>query len=107
MPIIYWTILAVVLYIVFTRTTFGRQVIAVVPTNAPPSFRGQRPYHQAPHLCPDGPAGQHRRGHPDFAYRLDGIMPMPVAGMKWTAISAVIVGGTSMMGGKGSIVAPC
>jgi ribose transport system permease protein len=104
MPIIYWTILAVVLYIVFTRTTFGRQVIAVGSNERATKLSGvsvhtikRRIYALMGLLVSIAAVIQISRiGSMDYANA--------GSGYEMDAISAVIVGGTSMMGGKGSIV---
>lgn len=104
MPIIYWIILAVLLHIVFTRTTFGRQVIAVGSNERATRLSGVN-------------VNNIKRG----VYALMGVLVSISAivqvarigsmdysnagsGYEMDAISAVIVGGTSMSGGRGSIL---
>jgi len=104
MPIIYWAVLAVVLYIVFTRTTFGRQVIAVGSNERATKLSGvnvnaiKRKIYALMGLLVGLAAviQVSRIGSMDYANA--------GSGYEMDAISAVIVGGTSMMGGKGSIV---
>lgn len=104
MPIIYWAVLAVVLYIVFTRTTFGRQVIAVGSNERATKLSGvnvnaikRRIYALMGLLVSIAAVIQVSRiGSMDYANA--------GSGYEMDAISAVIVGGTSMMGGKGSIL---
>lgn len=104
MPIIYWIILAFALYIVSTRTTFGRQVIAVGSNERATRLSGvnvnaikRRIYALMGFLVSISAILQVSRiGSMDYANA--------GSGYEMDAISAVIVGGTSMMGGKGSIV---
>lgn len=104
MPIIYWIILAVILYLVFTRTTFGRQVIAVGSNERATRLSGvnvnaikRRVYMLVGLLVSISAILQVARiGSMDYANA--------GSGYEMDAISAVIVGGTSMAGGKGSIV---
>jgi ribose transport system permease protein len=104
MPIIYWVILAVLLHIVFTRTTFGRQVIAVGSNERATKLSGvnvnkikRRIYALMGLLVSLSAVIQVARiGSMDYANA--------GSGYEMDAISAVIVGGTSMMGGKGTIV---
>ncbi len=104
MPIIYWGILAVVLYIVSTRTTFGRRVIAVGSNERATKLSGinvhkiKRSIYALMGLLVSLSAiiQVSRIGSMDYANA--------GSGYEMDAISAVIVGGTSMMGGKGSII---
>lgn len=104
MPIIYWVVLAVLLYIVFTRTTFGRQVIAVGSNERATKLSGvnvnaikRRIYALMGLLVSLSAVLQVSRiGSMDYANA--------GSGYEMDAISAVIVGGTSMAGGKGSIL---
>lgn len=104
MPIIYWIIIAVVLHIVFTRTTFGRQVIAVGSNERATKLSGvnvstikRRVYVLMGVLVSLSAIIQVSRiGSMDYSNA--------GSGYEMDAISAVIVGGTSMAGGKGSIV---
>ncbi|NLG71042.1 MAG: ABC transporter permease [Chloroflexi bacterium] len=104
MPIIYWIILAVVLHIVFTRTTFGRQVIAVGSNERATRLSGvnvntikRRVYALTGLLVSIAAVVQVARiGAMDYANA--------GSGYEMDAISAVIVGGTSMAGGRGTIM---
>lgn len=104
MPIIYWIVLAVALYIVSTRTTFGRQVIAVGSNERATKLSGinvsavkRRIYALMGLLVSLSAILQVSRiGSMDYANA--------GSGYEMDAISAVIVGGTSMMGGRGTIV---
>lgn len=104
MPIIYWLILAVVLYIVSTRTTFGRQVIAVGSNERAAKLSGvnvhaikRRVYMLMGLLVSISAIIQVSRiGSMDYANA--------GSGYEMDAISAVIVGGTSMSGGRGTIL---
>lgn len=104
MPIIYWIILAVVLYIVSTRTTFGRQAIAIGSNERATKLSGinvnkikRRIYALIGLLVGIAAIVQVSRiGSMDYANA--------GSGYEMDAISAVIVGGTSMSGGKGTIV---
>jgi ribose transport system permease protein len=104
MPIIYWIILAVVLYIVSLRTTFGRRVTAVGSNEKATRLSGVN-------------VNKIKR----WVYTLMGMLVSVAAivqvsrigamdyanagsGYEMDAISSVIVGGTSMSGGKGTII---
>ena len=104
MPIIYWLVLAVALYIVSTRTTFGRQVIAVGSNERATRLSGvnvhtikRRVYALMSLLAGVAAVVQVARiGSMDVANA--------GSGLEMDAISAVIVGGTSMAGGRGTIL---
>jgi ribose transport system permease protein len=104
MPILYWLILAVVLYIVSTRTTFGRQVIAVGSNERATKLSGvnvnsikRKVYVLMGFLVSLSAVIQVSRiGSMDYANA--------GSGYEMDAISAVIVGGTSMAGGKGTVL---
>ena len=104
MPIVYWLILAVVLYIVSKRTTFGRHVYAVGSNVRTARLSGinvnkvkRRIYMLTGALVALAAIIQVSRiGSMDYA--------SAGSGYEMDAIAAVIVGGTSMAGGKGSIV---
>jgi len=104
MPIIYWGVLAFVLYVVSTRTTFGRQVIAVGSNERATKLSGvnvntikRRIYMLMGLLVSLSAIFQVSRiGSMDYANA--------GSGNEMDAISAVIVGGTSMSGGKGTII---
>jgi len=104
MPIIYWVLLAFALYIVSTRTTFGRQVIAVGSNERATRLSGvnvdtvkRRVYALMGLLVSISAIVQVARiGSMDYANA--------GSGYEMDAISAVIVGGTSMAGGRGTII---
>ena len=104
MPIIYWIILAGVLYIVSTRTAFGRQAIAIGSNERATKLSGidvnkikRRIYALIGLLVGIAAIVQVSRiGSMDYANA--------GSGYEMDAISAVIVGGTSMSGGKGTII---
>jgi ribose transport system permease protein len=104
MPIIYWVVLAIVLYVVSTKTTFGRQVIAVGSNERATKLSGinvntikRRVYALTGLLVGIAAVVQVSRiGSMDYANA--------GSGYEMDAISAVIVGGTSMSGGKGTVI---
>ena len=104
MPIIYWIVTAGILYVVFTRTTFGRQAIAIGSNERATRLSGvnvnkikTRIYALMGLLVSLSAILQVARiGSMDYANA--------GSGYEMDAISAVIVGGTSMSGGKGSIL---
>jgi ribose transport system permease protein len=104
MPILYWIILAVVFYIISTKTAFGRQVIAVGSNERASKLSGidihrikRRVYAIMGVLVGVAAVLQVSRiGSMDYANA--------GSGYEMDAISAVIVGGTSMSGGKGTII---
>ena len=104
MPILYWAVLAVVFYIISTRTAFGRQVIAVGSNERASKLSGidinkvkRRVYAIMGLLVSVAAVIQISRiGSMDYANA--------GSGYEMDAISAVIVGGTSMAGGKGTII---
>ena len=104
MPIVYWLILAVALYIISKRTTFGRHVFAVGSNVRTARLSGinvnkvkRRIYMLTGVLVALAAIIQVSRiGSMDYA--------SAGSGYEMDAIAAVIVGGTSMAGGKGSIV---
>ena len=104
LPIIYWLIIVTVMYIIFKKTAFGRQTIAIGSNE------------KAAKLSGINVAGVKLK-----IYALGGIMTAIGAiiyisrigsmdfanagnGYEMDAIAAVVVGGTSMAGGKGSLV---
>lgn len=104
MPIIYWIIIAIVLYYVSKRTTFGRQIIAVGSNERAARLSGVN-------------VNKIKRN----VYALMGVLVAIAAiiqvsrigsmdysnagrGMEMDAIAAAVVGGTNMMGGRGFIL---
>ena len=104
MPILYWLAIAAVLYVVSKRTTFGRHVFAVGSNIRTARLSGinvnkvkRRIYMLTGMLVAIAAIIQVSRiGSMDYA--------SAGSGYGMDAIAAVIVGGTSMSGGKGSIV---
>ena len=104
MPILYWLAIAAVLYVVSKRTTFGRHVLAVGSNIRTARLSGinvnkvkRRIYMLTGMLVAIAAIIQVSRiGSMDYA--------SAGSGYEMDAIAAVIVGGTSMSGGKGSIV---
>ena len=104
MPILYWIILAVLLHVVSTRTKFGRQTIAVGSNERATRLSGvnvnsvkRRIYALMGVLVGFSAILQVSRiGSMDYANA--------GTGYEMDAISAVIVGGTRMSGGKGTII---
>ena len=104
LPIIYWLIIAVVLHIIATRTPFGRQVYAIGSNERTARLSGINVekvkalvYVLSGLLVSVSAIIQVARiGSMDYANA--------GSGYEMDAIAAVVVGGTSMSGGKGSIV---
>lgn len=104
MPILYWLAIAAVLYVVSKRTTFGRHVFAVGSNIRTARLSGinvnkvkRRIYMLTGMLVAIAAIIQVSRiGSMDYA--------SAGSGYEMDAIAAVIGGGTSMSGGKGSIV---
>lgn len=103
MPILYWLAIAAVLYVVSKRTTFGRHVFAVGSNIRTARLSGinvnkvkRRIYMLTGMLVAIAAIIQVSRiGSMDYA--------SAGSGYEMDAIAAVIVGGTSMSGGKGSV----
>lgn len=104
LPIIYWLVLAVVLHVISKKTTFGRHVYAIGSNERTARL-----------------SGINVEKVTAMVYVLSGIMVSIAAiiqvarigsmdyanagsGYEMDAIAAVVVGGTSMSGGKGSIL---
>ena len=104
MPILYWLIIALMLHYVSKRTTFGRQIIAVGSNERAAKLSGVNVdrvkfyvYALMGVLVAIGSVIQVSRiGAMDFANA--------GRGLEMDAIAAAVVGGTSMMGGRGSII---
>ncbi len=104
MPIIYWAIIAFILYYVSKRTVFGRQIIAVGSNERAAKLSGVNGekvktlvYSLMGLLVAIAAIIQVSRiGSMDFANA--------GSGNEMDAIAAVVVGGTSMSGGRGSIL---
>jgi ribose transport system permease protein len=104
MPILYWLIFALIFYVISKRTVFGRQVIAVGSNERAARLSGvnvQRVKRMVYVLIGMMAAVSailqvSRIGSMDYANA--------GSGNEMDAISAVIVGGTNMMGGRGFIL---
>ncbi|NMB26185.1 MAG: ABC transporter permease [Firmicutes bacterium] len=104
MPIVYWAIIAAVLHYISTRTVFGRQVIAVGSNERAAQLSGvnvdgvkTRTYSLMGILVAVAAIIQVSRiGSMDFANA--------GSGYEMDAIAAAVVGGTSMSGGRGTII---
>lgn len=104
MPIIYWIVVAVILYIISKKTTFGRHVYAVGSNERAAKLSGinvnkvkQKVYTLMGILVGFTAILQVSRiGSMDYANA--------GSGYEMDAIAAVLVGGISMSGGKGSVV---
>ncbi len=104
MPIVYWAVIAYILYYVSKRTTFGRQIIAVGSNEKAARLSGVhvhkvrlRVYALMGLLVSIAALIQVSRiGSMDFSNAGRGI--------EMDAIAAAVVGGTSMSGGRGFIL---
>lgn len=104
MPIIYWAIIAFILHYISKRTVFGRQVIAVGSNERAAQLSGvnvnrvkTRAYSLMGILVAIASIIQVARiGSMDFANA--------GSGYEMDAIAAAVVGGTSMSGGRGTII---
>ncbi len=104
MPIIYWAVAVAVMYVVSKHTTFGRHVYAVGSNERTTSLSGvnvksvkRRVYALMGLLVGVASILQLARiGSLDYA--------SGGSGYEMDAIAAVVVGGTSMAGGRGSII---
>ncbi|MCM3739808.1 ABC transporter permease [Oceanobacillus luteolus] len=104
MPIIYWAIIAAILYYVSKRTVFGRQIIAVGSNERAAKLSGVnvnkvklRVYALMGLLVSIAAIIQVSRiGSMDFSNA--------GRGMEMDAIAAAVVGGTHMLGGRGFIL---
>src|SRR5699024_6381326 len=103
MPIIYWVIIALILHYVSTKTTFGRQIIAIGSNERAAKLSGIKVnkiklnvYALMGMLVAIAAIIQVSRvGSMDFSNA--------GRGMEMDVIAAVVVGGASLNGGKGSI----
>ncbi len=104
MPILYWAIAAAVMYFVSKHTTFGRYVYAIGSNERTTRLSGvnvrkvkRRVYALTGLLVAIAAIIQTSRiGSMDYA--------SAGSGFEMDAIAAVIVGGTSMSGGRGSVI---
>lgn len=104
LPIVYWVVIVVIMHIVFTRTAFGRQTIAIGSNERAAKLSGinvnavkRRIYALGGIMCAIAAVIYIARiGSMDFANAGNGY--------EMDAIAAVIVGGTAMSGGRGSLI---
>lgn len=104
LPILYWVIMVIIMHIIFKKTAFGRQTIAVGSNEKAAKLSGinvakvkMKIYALGGMMCAIGAIIYIARiGSMDFANA--------GSGYEMDAIAAVVVGGTSMAGGKGSLV---
>ncbi len=104
MPIIYWAVIAYILWYISKRTTFGRQIIAVGSNERAAKLSGvnvhkvkRRVYALMGLLVAIAAIIQVSRiGSMDYSNA--------GRGMEMDAIAAAVVGGTNMMGGRGFIL---
>lgn len=103
LPIIYWLVIVVIMYIIFKKTAFGRQTIAIGSNERAAKLSGINVNRVKRHIyalggvmCAIGAIIYVSRiGSMDYANA--------GSGYEMDAIAAVVVGGTSMAGGKGSL----
>ncbi len=104
LPILYWIIIVVIMHIIFKKTAFGRQTIAIGSNERAAKLSGinvskvkRRIYALGGVMCAIASIVYVARiGSMDFANA--------GSGYEMDAIAAVIVGGTAMSGGRGSLV---
>ena len=104
LPILYWVLIVVIMHIIFTRTAFGRQTIAIGSNERAAKLSGinvnkvkRNIYALGGVMCAIAAVIYIARiGSMDFANA--------GSGYEMDAIAAVIVGGTAMSGGRGSLV---
>ena len=104
LPILYWLAMVALMHIIFKKTAFGRQTIAIGSNERAAKLSGinvskvkLKIYALGGVMCAIGAIIYIARiGSMDFANA--------GAGYEMDAIAAVVVGGTSMAGGKGSLV---
>lgn len=104
LPIVYWVIMVIIMHIIFKKTTLGRQTIAIGSNEKAAKLSGinvakvkMKIYALGGMMCAIGAIIYIARiGSMDFANA--------GSGYEMDAIAAVVVGGTSMAGGKGSLV---
>lgn len=103
LPTLYWILAAVILHILFRRTAFGKQVVAVGSNERAARYAGipihtvrRRVYAICGTMCALAAVIYVARlGSMDFANA--------GSGFEMDAIAAAVVGGTAMAGGKGSM----
>lgn len=104
LPIIYWILIVIIMHIIFKKTAFGRQTIAIGSNERAAKLSGinvsrtkRMIYSLCGVMCALGAVIYIARiGSMDFANA--------GSGYEMDAIAAVIVGGTAMSGGRGSLI---
>lgn len=104
LPIIYWILIVIIMHIIFKKTAFGRQTIAIGSNERAAKLSGinvnkvkRNIYALGGVMCALSAIIYIARiGSMDFANA--------GSGYEMDAIAAVIVGGTAMSGGKGSVI---
>lgn len=104
LPIFYWLIIVAVMYLVFKKTAFGRQTIAIGSNERAAKLSGINVSKVKRNIYALGGVMTAiatviylaRIGSMDFANA--------GSGYEMDAIAAVVVGGTSMAGGKGNVI---
>ncbi|MDF1850566.1 MAG: ABC transporter permease [Verrucomicrobiales bacterium] len=96
-------IVVIVGQVILTRTVFGRYVLVIGANEEAAQFSGirTRPIKIAVFVIAGALAGL---GAAFASSRLASVDPNAGAGLELSAIAAVVIGGTSLMGGRGSIV---
>ena len=104
LPIIYWLVLAVIIYVISKHTAFGRHVYAVGSNERTTKLSGINVNKVKVKVY----VLMGLLGSIASAVQLSRLGGMDVAsagsGYEMDAIAAVVVGGTSMAGGKGSVI---
>lgn len=104
LPILYWFVIAAVMHVLFRRTAFGKQIVAVGSNERAARYSGipvnrvkRRVYAICGLMCAISAIIYVARiGSMDFANA--------GSGFEMEAIAAVVVGGTAMSGGKGNLI---
>lgn len=104
LPIIYWAIIAVIMYLIFKKTAYGRQIIAVGSNERAAKLSGINVsrvkcniYATVGVMCALAAIIYVARiGSMDYANAGNGY--------EMDAIAAVVVGGTAMSGGRGNLI---
>lgn len=104
LPIIYWIVIVVILHLLYRKTSFGKNVVAVGSNERAARYSGinvnavkRRVYAISGLMCAVAAIIYVARiGSMDFANA--------GSGYEMDSIAAVVVGGTVMSGGKGSVV---
>lgn len=104
LPIVYWVVIAILMYFLFKKTAFGKETIAVGSNEKAARYSGinvnaikRRVYALSGLMCAVAAIIYVARiGSMDFANA--------GSGFEMDAIAGVVVGGTAMSGGKGNIV---